>query len=99
MFILKASSQQRSKKTVDTQRIKDKQIRMRCYSGLENSMDCIVHGVAKSQIQLSGHECNISALWIKLSDFIVRFCPFLQKAAQVPTGPWNSQGGTSTPLG
>ena len=23
------------------------------YSGLENSMDCIVHGVAKSQIQLS----------------------------------------------
>ena len=24
------------------------------YSGLENSMDCIVHGVAKSQIRLSG---------------------------------------------
>ena len=23
------------------------------YSGLENSMDCIVHGVAKSQIRLS----------------------------------------------
>ena len=23
------------------------------YSGLENSMDCIVHGVAKSQTQLS----------------------------------------------
>ena len=23
------------------------------YSGLENAMDCIVHGVAKSQIQLS----------------------------------------------
>ena len=23
------------------------------YSGLENSMDCIVHGVAKSQAQLS----------------------------------------------
>ena len=23
------------------------------YSGLENSMDCIVHGVVKSQIQLS----------------------------------------------
>ena len=24
------------------------------YSGLENSMDCIVHGVAKSQTRLSG---------------------------------------------
>ena len=24
------------------------------YSGLENSMDCIVHGVTKSQTQLSG---------------------------------------------
>ena len=24
------------------------------YSGLENSMDCIVHGVAKSRTQLSG---------------------------------------------
>ena len=23
------------------------------YSGLENSMDCIVHGITKSQIQLS----------------------------------------------
>ena len=23
------------------------------YSGLENSMDCIVHGLAKSQVQLS----------------------------------------------
>ena len=23
------------------------------YSGLENSMDCVVHGVAKSRIQLS----------------------------------------------
>ena len=27
------------------------------YSGLENSMDCIVHGVAKSWIQLS--DCHI----------------------------------------
>ena len=23
------------------------------YSGLENSMDCVVHGIAKSQIRLS----------------------------------------------
>ena len=29
------------------------------YSGLENSMDCIVHGVAKSQTQLS----NIHFYW------------------------------------
>ena len=29
------------------------------YSGLENSMDCIVHGVAKSWTQLSGfHQDN-----------------------------------------
>ena len=25
------------------------------YSGLENSMDCIVHGIAKSQTRLSSH--------------------------------------------
>ena len=33
------------------------------YSGLENSMDCIVHGVAESQIQLGDfyfHAFNIS---------------------------------------
>ena len=31
------------------------------YSGLENSMDCIVHGVAKSQTQLSDfHSIKIS---------------------------------------
>ena len=28
------------------------------YSGLENSMDCIVHGVAKSQTQLSDFKCK-----------------------------------------
>ena len=28
------------------------------YSGLENSMDCIVHGVAKSRTQLSGFHLN-----------------------------------------
>ena len=27
------------------------------YSGLENSMDCIVHGVAKSRTQLSNLHC------------------------------------------
>ena len=28
------------------------------YSGLENSMDCIAHGVAKSQTQLSNFHCH-----------------------------------------
>ena len=28
------------------------------YSGLENSMDCIIHGVTKSQTQLSGFHCS-----------------------------------------
>ena len=33
------------------------------YSGLENSMDCVVHGVAKSQTQLSNFPfyCMISS--------------------------------------
>ena len=30
------------------------------YSGLENSMDCIVHGVAKSWTQLSGFRFHFS---------------------------------------
>ena len=30
------------------------------YSGLENSMDCIVHEVAKNQIQLSDFHFHIS---------------------------------------
>ena len=30
------------------------------YSGLENSMDCIVHGVAKSQTQLSDKSISVS---------------------------------------
>ena len=29
------------------------------YSGLENSMDCIVHGVAKNQTQLSDFHSNL----------------------------------------
>ena len=28
------------------------------YSGLKNSMDCIIHGVAKSQTQLSNFHCQ-----------------------------------------
>ena len=32
------------------------------YSGLENSMDCIVHGVAKSQTRLSNFHSHPSPL-------------------------------------
>ena len=50
------------------------------YSGLENSMDCIVHGVTKSQIRLSDFHsrlfatllldsiCPISPLWLVSTD-------------------------------
>ena len=31
------------------------------YSGLENSMDCIVHGVAKSWTQLSDFYCHFQS--------------------------------------
>ena len=35
------------------------------YSGVENSMDCIVHGVAKSQTQLSDlHFLSLSLSWL-----------------------------------
>ena len=40
------------------------------YSGLENSMDCIVCGVAKSRTRLRDfyfHTFSLSKLWIKLS--------------------------------
>ena len=33
------------------------------YSGLENSMDCIVHGVAKNQTRLSDFHFLSSQLW------------------------------------
>ena len=32
------------------------------YSGLENSTDCIVHGVAKSRIRLSDFHCHFTFL-------------------------------------
>ena len=33
------------------------------YSGLENSMDCIVHGVAKSRTRLSNFHFHINYKW------------------------------------
>ena len=41
------------------------------YSGLENSMDCIVHGVAKSQTQLNDFHI-LWALRIRTTDYCVK---------------------------
>ena len=35
------------------------------YSGLENSMDCVVHGVAQSQTRLSDFHFTYMLLYIK----------------------------------
>ena len=35
------------------------------YSGLENSMDCIVHGVVKSRTGLSDFHFHFLVLWVK----------------------------------
>ena len=35
------------------------------YSGLKNSMDCIVHGVAKNQKQLSDFHFSLVVQWIR----------------------------------
>ena len=44
------------------------------YSGLENSMDCIVHGVAKSQIQLSDfHFHSWGAVCIAFAAVVISF--------------------------
>ena len=37
------------------------------YSGLENSMDCIVHGVTKSRTRLSGSHFSLSAEGVLLA--------------------------------
>ena len=43
------------------------------YSGLENSMDCIVHGVAKSQTQLSNFLFHFHAEEELLDHMVVLF--------------------------
>ena len=37
------------------------------YSGLENSMDCIVHGVAKRRTQLSGFHFHLNQMRLENS--------------------------------
>ena len=45
------------------------------YSGLENSMDRILHGVSKSQTRLSDFDFHFQTLYLEsLSDFFFFFC-------------------------
>ena len=41
------------------------------YSVLENSMDCIVHGVSKSQIQLSDFHFHFSSEGMNTADTLI----------------------------
>ena len=41
------------------------------YSGLKNSTDCIVHGIAKSGTRLSGFYCKVKYNNFKYNIFIV----------------------------
>ena len=43
------------------------------YSSLENSIDCIVHGVAKSWTQVSNFHFHFQGLWLQVISFIVNF--------------------------
>ena len=48
------------------------------YSGLENSMNCIVHGVAKSQTQLDGFHFTLHwTSWTNWAKLLKRFVSFL----------------------
>ena len=40
------------------------------YSGLENSIDCIVHGVTKSQARLSDFFTFFQSMWLELVDWV-----------------------------
>ena len=51
------------------------------YSGLENSMDCIVHGVAKSHTWLSGFH------FVK-NKYILIFSPLCNRFISKPILPW-----------
>ena len=41
------------------------------YSGLENSMDCIVHGVAKSWTRLSDFHFDTSIVFLIFNDYLL----------------------------
>ena len=50
------------------------------YSGLENSMDCIVHGVAKGPSRLSDFHFHFHTLWTVIFTFICEQCPYNEKS-------------------
>ena len=62
------------------------------YSGLENSMDCIVHGVAKNRTQLSDFHFHLSILkglsWNRLTDLENKLMVTLME-----TNLWRETGG------
>ena len=55
-------------------------------SGLENSTDCIVHGVAKSRTQMSGFDFSLSVLYQVLSDNTAP--AWVHPATLCPTPGW-----------
>ena len=60
------------------------------YSGLENSMDCIVHGVTKSQTGLSDFHCkcyDFSQVEVFLVAQMVKILPVIQET-WVPSLGW-----------
>ena len=57
------------------------------YSGLENSMDCIVHGVAKSQTQLSNLHFHTYLDW-KLASVITASSPDTFSKQALTFHPW-----------
>ena len=69
------------------------------YSGLENSMDCIVHGVTKSRTRLNDFHCHYSLVslifWIHgFVLMLVRlgyFLPLNQPEIKPLNSPWTAQ--------
>ena len=55
------------------------------YSSLENSMDCIVHGVAKSQTQLRDFHFTSKHSWLKNSMYksLVGYSPWVRKESDM----------------
>ena len=66
------------------------------YSGLENSMDCIVHGVTRSQTRLSGFHVHLEAqeggLWQEPQHQEWRLGDYSADGTQRPWMPWSSSG-------
>ena len=56
------------------------------YSGLENSMDCIVHGVAKSQTRLSGFHFHLDTCFHQACENVRKKTPVLNKCPQAGPG-------------